>query len=134
VLAHEREPVELIEAWQGAEAIWIIDAVSAGGRPGELHRLDASAQPLPAALFGVSTHRIGLGQTIELSRALGTLPPRVIVHGVEGADFDTGARVSAAVTPALEHLVEVLVEELAQAAAASERHGASCVSDLHTNV
>ena len=116
VVEHEGEPIELIEACEGAPAVWIVDAVCSGGKPGTLHRLDASEGPLPAQLFGVSTHRLGLADAIELARALGRLPARVIVYGIEATEFEPGRPLSAPVALAAEQLTDTLLEELARPA------------------
>ena len=114
VIEHESEPIELIEACQGASEAWIIDAVRSGAPAGRLHRLDASEQPLPASLFGVSTHRLGIAEALELARALGRLPARVLVYGIEGAAFEAGGPVSPAVAAAAQRLADSLTAELAQ--------------------
>jgi hydrogenase maturation protease len=89
VLEREGEPSSLLDAFEGADAVWLVDAV-AGSTPGTLHRFDATAGPLPAAAFATSTHHLGLDEAIELARALDRLPPRLVVFGVAGARFDTG--------------------------------------------
>ena len=60
MVEHEGEPIELIEAFGDARMTWLVDAVCSGAPPGSLHRFDAGDRPLPAALFRVSTHRLGL--------------------------------------------------------------------------
>lgn len=113
VLAHEREPVDLIEAFDGASTVWLVDAVSSGAAPGTLHRFDASRDPLPAELFGVSTHQLGLADAVELARALKRLPERLIVHGIEGERFDTGGELTPAVASATRALADALTAEAA---------------------
>jgi hydrogenase maturation protease len=113
VVEHEGEPIELIEVCEGAPAVWIVDAVSSGAPAGALHRFDAGERALPAALFGLSSHRLGLAAALELSRTLGRLPPRVIVYGIEGAQFETGQPLSPAVALAAERLAGLLFAELA---------------------
>jgi len=115
VVEHEGEPITLIEACEGAPALWIVDAVRSGAQPGTLHRLDAAQQPLPAELFGVSTHRLGLADALELARALGRLPPQVIVYGIEANEFEPGSPLSPSVALAVERLADALVEELSAA-------------------
>lgn len=106
------EPVGLLDLWAGARAVVLVDAVRSGGEPGTLHRWDASAAPLPAALGGsTSTHAVGLGDAVELARALDRLPGRLVVLGVEGSCFDTGAALSPAVAAALEPLAAAAREE-----------------------
>ena len=118
VVAHEREPLDLIEAFDGAAAVWLIDAVHSGAPPGTLHRFDASERALPAELFSISTHRLGLADVLELARALGRLPPSVIVHGIEGARFEAGNELSPAVAAATRELATTLAAEVAAESAA----------------
>ncbi|KAA0272463.1 MAG: hydrogenase maturation protease, partial [Acidobacteria bacterium] len=81
------EPVDLLAAWEGAGAAVVADAVASGAEPGAVHRLDAAARPLPAAFAAPSTHALGLAEAVELGRALGRLPPRLTVFGIEGTAF-----------------------------------------------
>jgi hydrogenase maturation protease len=113
VLEREGEPTSLIDSWQGASAVWLADAVSSGAQPGTVHRHDASAEPLPARLYDTSTHHVGLAEAVELARALGRLPERVVVFGIEGASFATGERLSPEVQAAAARVAEAIREEVA---------------------
>ncbi len=114
VLEREGEPTGLIDAWEGAEAVWLVDAVSSGAEPGTVLRHDASEQELPAALFDTSTHHMGLAEAVELARALGRLPGRTIVYGIEGGSFDTGDTLSPEVEAAAARVAEAVREEVAE--------------------
>jgi len=102
----EGEPVGILDALEGASAAVVVDAVSSGADPGTVHVLDASRHPLPASLFAHSTHHLGLGEALELARALGRLPERTLVVGIEGASWDAGDGLSPAVAAAVERAVE----------------------------
>ncbi|HVC84961.1 MAG TPA: hydrogenase maturation protease [Solirubrobacteraceae bacterium] len=117
VIEDRCEPLELIEACEGAQAAWLVDAVCSGAPPGTLHRFDAAERALPAGLFRVSTHRLGVADALELARALGRLPPRVVVYGIEGSRFAPGRPLSPAVAAAAERLAGALSTELAACAA-----------------
>jgi len=112
VLELEGEPVDLIEAWEGAELVLVADAVSSGGEPGEVHRIDATAAPMPAALVGHSTHALGLAEAVELGRALERLPRRLVVYGIEAQRFEAGAEPSPAVHAAAERVAAAAAAEL----------------------
>ena len=113
MLAHEREPSDLLDLWAGRESCTLIDAV-AGPEPGRVHRFDASNAALPVAFASpASTHALGLGDVIELGRSLGRLPGRLIVFGIEGAEFAAGAQVGSAVRAAAERVAELVLGELA---------------------
>lgn len=74
VLEQSGEGAALLEAWQGARQVLLLDAVQSVPRqaPGTIHRLD-TRQPLPAALVMRSSHDFGAGQAIETARALDLL-------------------------------------------------------------
>ncbi len=104
------EPGRLIDLWEGASLAVVIDAVRDTARPpGHTSRL------APDALAGVSdgaasSHGIGLGDTVELARALGCLPARLTVLTVVGRDFGLGAGLTAEVAAAVAELVEQVCE------------------------
>jgi hypothetical protein len=76
-------------------------------------RAEASAAPLPALLRPASsTHAFGVHAALELARALGRLPQRVVVLGVVGARFDAGAALSTAVRSAISPLADAALREL----------------------
>jgi hydrogenase maturation protease len=77
-----------------------------------VHRFDAGDEPVPAQAFRSSTHAIGIADTIELARALGRLPSRVLVYGVEGADFGTGHGLTPAVEAAVGRVVAAIAADL----------------------
>lgn len=106
------EPGSLLDAWEGKRAALIIDAASSGAAPGTLHRFDASAGPLPASLGSCSTHGLGVGEAIELARALGRLPERIIVLCVEGQDFGAQTRLSPSVAGAVVRAAEAVLADV----------------------
>jgi hydrogenase maturation protease len=108
ILEEEGEPASLIACFELMHEVLIIDAVSTGGEPGELHRFDATHAPLPTETFRSSTHALGVCDAIELARELEKLPSRLAVYGIEGERFETGEGLS----PAVEETVSALVAEL----------------------
>jgi hydrogenase maturation protease len=108
----EQEPSRLIDAWEGAGTAMIVDAVQSGAKPGTLHRFDASDAPLSAEVLHSSTHAFGVGEAIELARALGKLPPRVLVYGVEGTEFGAVDGLTEPVGAAVELAVDAVLEDL----------------------
>jgi hydrogenase maturation protease len=112
VLEESGEGAGLMESWQDADAVFLIDAVHSGAKPGTVHRLDAHAQPIARKFFRFSTHAFGLAEAVELARALGRLPPRLIVYGVEGKSFEAGVGLSPEVEAAVQAVVERVLGEL----------------------
>ena len=103
------QPQNLLDAWAGADDVIVVDTVHSGAPAGTIHRIDAGAEPLPAELRTASTHLLGLGEAIELGRALDRLPAGLHVVGVEGQSFERGDPLS----PEVERAVALVVEELA---------------------
>ncbi len=112
VLEESGEPTGLLDAFEGTDAIWLVDAVSSGAVPGTIHRLEAGARGLPAELFRTSTHHLGLGEAIELGRALGQLPAEVVVFGIEGESFAPGDTLTPAVEAAVAEVARRVAEEV----------------------
>lgn len=110
---HEGEPLALLDAWEGADAVVLVDALHGGGRPGSVRRFEASERPLPASLPGStsSTHAIDLAQAIELGRELGRLPASLVVFALAGVGFQTGEGLSAEVEKAIGPLAERALAE-----------------------
>lgn len=109
----EQEPSRLVDAWEGADVALVVDAVASGAAPGTLHRFDASERPLPERLFRSSTHSFGIGEAIELARALGRLPDSVVVYGIEGAAFEAGEGLTPPVADAVERAAAAVLADAA---------------------
>ena len=107
------EPAGLLDAWDGLGSVVLVDAVRTGGEPGTVHHFDASTEPLPARTGSASTHGLGLAEALELGRALGRLPGRVVVVGIEVADGRTvGGELSRPVQDAIEDAAASVLAEL----------------------
>jgi len=105
------EATELMEAWGSADSVVLVDAVVTGKRPGTVHAWDG--RNLKAcSTSSASSHGLGVGEAIELARALGRLPSKIQIHGIEGRQFTVGAGVS----PEVEAAVEVVARAIAQLA------------------
>ncbi|WP_019023588.1 MULTISPECIES: hydrogenase maturation protease [unclassified Thioalkalivibrio] len=103
------EPAELMELWQGHDPVILVDAIVTGAAPGTLHRLDAR-EPLPRGAR-YSSHGIGLAEAVELARSLGELPGTLIVHGIEPACLEDGARLSPEISAATFQMSRNILKE-----------------------
>lgn len=133
------EPVSLMDAWARADAVILVDGVHTGrpkgasrpqgnerskngerktaatGRPGvsgRIYRFEAHREPLPADIFRHSTHSMGVTEAIEVARALGELPPSLVVYGVRGDRFDHAAELSPEVDDACNEVVVRVLEDI----------------------
>jgi hydrogenase maturation protease len=114
VLEHNGEGADLMDCWEGADAVILLDAVVSGSKPGMLHRWNASRRPLPARTFRGSSHAFSLVAAVELARVLRRLPQRLIVYGVEGRDFRAGTELSPETGEAVNDLVRRVLKEVRQ--------------------
>jgi hydrogenase maturation protease len=103
---------ELTTLWEGRAAVVVVDAMTSGRPPGTVARYDAVAGSLPVQGFGGSSHAFGLVEAIELSRALGTLPAKLVIYGIELASAAIGSAPSPAVVAAVQVVVEAIAAEI----------------------
>ncbi len=102
IVEESGEGAALIQAWQGAAWVIVVDAVCSGATPGTIHRFDARTAPVPTGFFRYSTHAFSVAEAVELARSLDQLPPRLIVYGIDGENFAAGVGLTSAVGQAVE--------------------------------
>jgi hydrogenase maturation protease len=108
----DRPGARLAALLEGAGHAIVIDAMRTGAAPGTVRRLSAEALEVGSGLLSV--HGFGLAEGVALSRALGTLPARLTIFGVELAQTEPGADLSAPVREAVARVVEAIGRALAQ--------------------
>ncbi|KUF12894.1 hydrogenase maturation protease [Streptomyces silvensis] len=118
--ACDGDPGRLISLWEGADLVLVVDAAHARpAEPGRVHRVELDSARLARAPSS-SSHGLGLGEAVELSRVLGRLPDRLVVYAVEGADNSVGTglshTVARAVTPVVASIEEDIVRHRDRAA------------------
>jgi len=102
---------DLMEALRAAPAVVVVDA-AVGGEPGTYRRLEAHRERIPAALLRTTTHSWGLAEAIELTRALGELPPHLVIYAVFGRAFETGEpHLSPEVESAVARVVDAILAD-----------------------
>jgi len=110
VITWTGDPMGLLDRLAGVDRLVLIDAVVSGGEPGTTRRFGADAPFAETA--GASTHNFKLAAALALGRALGRLPERVEVWGIEAAEFGHGAPLTLAVAEAVLALVPRLSAEV----------------------
>jgi hydrogenase maturation protease len=104
----------IMDAWQHSDFAIVVDAISTDGVPGTVYRLDAETERFPSDFFHYSSHAFSLAEAIEMARALGTLPSRLIVYGVEGSRFESGEGLSPQARAGVQVVVDRVAREVAE--------------------
>ena len=111
---HWGEGSELMQEWEQAERVILVDAAASGAPPGTIHRFNAAAQAIPKGFCCYSTHRFGVAEAVELARALGRLPKEIRLYAIEGADFGNGEGLSPMVAEAVAKLSGEILRRLSR--------------------
>jgi len=111
------ESVRVVQAWEGSRTVWIVDAVRSGRPAGTIHEVDArhlgDLDDSGKRLGG--GHLMGLGEAVDLARALDLLPHDLRILGIEGVEFDNGEGLTAPVAVGVQSAVEFLSSAIGSA-------------------
>ena len=120
VTLNARDGTALFSAWEDADTAYVVDAVSADLLPGAIIRIDALRPSQATGISALSSHGLGLMEAIELGRALGLMPRRLILYGIAGYNFDHGSGLS----PEVEQAAKRVLVRLQRVAARLRQHHA----------
>jgi hydrogenase maturation protease len=112
VIHSDGEPARLLDQWADADLAILVDAVRTGAAPGCVHCLDAEDAVAHATSPSVGSHTLGVADAVRLGVAVGRLPRRLLVFGIEVADTSAGRGLGADVGRAVQsvaHLIEQAV-------------------------
>ena len=95
------DPASLIDAWEGWSWVIIVDAVTSTDAPGTVTIRELIDSPDQGV--GVhSSHSLGPLEAIAIGEALGVLPGRVTLVGIEADEFGVDMEMSSAVLAAVD--------------------------------
>lgn len=114
LLEHQSDGISLMERWQDADTVIVVDAASSEAPCGTIHRFDVAESELPRGFFHASTHELGVAEAVEMARLLRRLPQRLIVYAIEGENFAAGTDMTPAVANAVESVATQILEELSR--------------------
>ncbi len=112
VVSFDGESTGLLDLWTGAGLVVLVDALPSHGIPGKIHRFEGDLTPLLSVQPTSSTHGLSVGEVWRLGASLGQLPDRLVVFGVEGAEFTPGVGLSPAVARSVDYLAAAVVVEV----------------------
>lgn len=105
------DPLNLLEAWRGAELAVVIDAAEGSPSiPGRVRR--CTVDDVADVSAGLSSHSIDIGQTQALGRVLGRVPDAIVLLTVDVADTGHGVGLTPRVANAVPEVVSAVLREI----------------------
>jgi hydrogenase maturation protease len=102
--------LSLLPYLESADAVILVDAVSAEEPPGSVVRLDGDDVP-PAVATRLSPHQVGVADLLDGARWLGRYPNRIVLLGLVPESMKLAIGLSPRVRAALPQLVERVADE-----------------------
>ena len=104
--------MNLLPIIESAERLLFVDAIRAGGTPGELVVIERDGLPRGLGIK-LSPHQIDLQEVLALAELRGRLPGEAVAMGLEPERVELGCGLSPAVVRGLDALLEGIGERLA---------------------
>lgn len=112
--------------WRRDDIVILLDAICSGAAPGTRHCFDA--QNFPGTHRPDSSHGFGIASAIGLARALGNMPARLLLRGIESDPAWEGFSLSPVVVTVMPSFIaDISIEVLELAGFVHPEHSA-CVS------
>lgn len=111
VVVRGSDPTAMVDDWDEAERAYVVDAARSEGQPGTVRRFEVGDTPVARRRGQYSSHGFDVGEAIELARALGRLPRRLILFSIEGEDFGLGPGLSPPVEAATREVADRILGE-----------------------
>jgi len=112
VVDSDGDPTHLLDAWTGADLVVVIETVRDGRPPGTVAVVedDALLGASDASGRNQGSHSLGLLEAIALGSAVGRLPGRLRVVGIEPEDLGWGDRVTDAIAGSIETAAALVLD------------------------
>jgi hydrogenase maturation protease len=112
LVGSDGETSALLDLWSGRDTVFLIDAVHAEpAHPGRVHRLVVT-RPAPERARAAGLRGADLGSAVDLARATGRQPDRMIVFAVEAENSGQGRGLTAAVAAAARRVADEIAAEI----------------------
>lgn len=115
----EDEPLALVEHLARHDEVVVVDAVAPRGDAGRVLVWRVGSTPLERDVHPVGSHGLGVAEAVELARAIGPLPTRLTLVGVEAQTLSLGAPLSSAVRDRIGDAVDAVLDALSAASGPS---------------
>jgi hydrogenase maturation protease len=105
--------LDLLPMFEGIDRLLIIDALEMDAEPGSVFRLEGEEVPRALATK-VSVHQMGIQDLLAVAELQGHLPGELVVWGAQPQTVEMGIELSPQVAPALERVIEGVLEDLSR--------------------
>jgi hydrogenase maturation protease len=113
LIQNRGDALDLVAAWEGVEALFVIDASLSGEvPPGTVTRIEEGDSVVSKNIARCSTHGFGLAEALELGAALGRSPRRIVVYAAEAESMAHGTELSAVASRACDDIAARVLEEI----------------------
>lgn len=103
--------IELLSYISGRDYLIIIDAIKSGNPAGTV--LKVEGEDVPAQFrTRISPHQLGISDLLAAASLTGEMPKQLVLFGIEPKEIVLGIGLSREVRTGLDHLIEVVVEDL----------------------
>lgn len=106
----DRPGVRLLELMKPAQTVFLIDAIKTGDKIGSLHIF--KNQDIENMGSRLSTHAIGIAETMKIGAAMHELPENVILYGIEIGETPCQFNISKPIQETINKLSNQLEKEL----------------------
>jgi hydrogenase maturation protease len=115
ITALDRPGVTLLDYFAAGDHVIIVDAMLGQGEVGAIEQFDSDR--LPSWGAPMSTHAMGLADTVQLAGVLGVLPERLFIYGIEIGRCETSDDLDSRVKTAAQRLVTRITQTIITACA-----------------
>lgn len=114
ILESDGEPTRLIDSWYCAPLAIVVETVRSGRAPGTVTGIawEKLLAPSTDSLREHGSHSLGILEAIALGRALGRLPTRLRLIGIEPQDVGWGVGLSEPVERSIDRAVGIVLDYL----------------------
>lgn len=104
------DALSIIDHFQDAEHVLIIDAAKMGEPPGSVKLFDATKAKLLIKTDHLSVHGISLTETMKIAKRIGVYPKTVTIMGIEPEQLSVNRGLSSTVSDAIPTALAKLIE------------------------
>lgn len=105
-IEHGGDGAALLDLWQTASDVILVDAVRGAGEAGTIQVWRLDNVPLDRQYFATSTHHFGVAEAILLARALHRLPKTLQIYGITAGTVSPGAGMTPEVAAAVQEVIQ----------------------------